>query len=60
MAKAQEPGASLFQVCFLTVDGKPLTIVGPPDAIEALEERLRDAGDVELHRFERPPPSDAP
>jgi hypothetical protein len=36
------------------VDGKPLTVIGPADALEALESHLRGATDVELHRFDRP------
>jgi hypothetical protein len=41
-----------FTVWFLTVEGKGLTVIGPPDALEALKSRLRDAADVELHRFD--------
>jgi hypothetical protein len=48
-----QESASNFIVCFLTVDGKGLTIIGPPDAVEALETRLKDAAEVELHRFHR-------
>jgi hypothetical protein len=51
----QESAASSFTVWLLTVDGKGLTVIGPPDALEALEERLKDAADVELHRFDRDP-----
>ena len=40
---------SSFEVRFLTVDGKPLTVIGPTDAIAELERRLRDAPDVEVH-----------
>jgi hypothetical protein len=28
-------------------------VIGPPDALEALQSRLKDAADVELHRFDR-------
>jgi hypothetical protein len=49
----QESAPSDFTVWFLTVEGKGLTVIGPPDALEALQARLKDAGDVELHRFDR-------
>jgi hypothetical protein len=49
----QEPAGSKFTVWFLTLGGKGLTVIGPPDALEALRALLRDAGDVELHRFDR-------
>ena len=58
VAQGQEPAASNFKVCFVLVDGKPLTVIGPPEAIDALEERLKGAGDVELHRFDRHPRRD--
>ena len=45
---------SSFEVRFLIVDGKPLTVIGPGDAIAALEQRLRDAPDVEVHRSSAP------
>lgn len=48
----QESAPSDFTVWFLTVDGKGLTVIGPPDALEALKCRLKDAADVELHRFD--------
>ena len=44
-----ETEPSSFEVRFLTVDGKPLTVIGPTDAIAELERRLRDAPDVEVH-----------
>jgi hypothetical protein len=50
MDEPQEPAATNFTVYFLTVDGKQLTVIGPPDAIEALESRLKGVPDVELHR----------
>jgi hypothetical protein len=50
MDESQEPAATSFSVYFLTVDGRQLTVIGPPDAIEALEARLKDVSDVELHR----------
>ena len=37
-----ESDASSFEVRFLEVDGKPLTVIGPTDAIAALERRLRE------------------
>lgn len=48
-----ESAPSEFTVWFLTVEGKGLTVIGPPDALEALQSRLKDAADVELHRFDR-------
>jgi hypothetical protein len=48
----QESAPSDFTVWFLTVAGKGLTVIGPPDALEALTSRLKDADDVELHRFD--------
>lgn len=53
MSGAQEQVPSDFTVWFLTVEGKGLTVIGPPDALEALQSRLKDAADVELHRFDR-------
>lgn len=53
MSGDQEPLPTDFTVWFLTVDGKGLTVIGPPDALEALRSRLKDATDVELHRFDR-------
>lgn len=47
---------SSFEVRFLVVDGKPLTVIGPSDAIAALEERLRDAPEVEVHGLQAPEP----
>ena len=52
MSGDQESAPSDFTVWFLTVDGKGLTVIGPPDALEALKSRLKDAADVELHRFD--------
>jgi hypothetical protein len=49
-----ESDASSFEVRFLTLDGKPLTVIGPTDAIAELERRLRDAPDVEVHGLGRP------
>jgi hypothetical protein len=51
--------ASSFEVRFLEVDGKPLTVIGPTDAIAALERRLREAPEIQVHRLEPPeqPPS---
>jgi hypothetical protein len=49
----QESVPSDFTVWFLTVEGKGLTVIGPPEALEALQARLKDAADVELHRFDR-------
>jgi hypothetical protein len=49
----QESAPSNFTVWFLTVEGKGLTVIGPPEALEALERRLKDTADVELHRSER-------
>jgi len=51
-----ESDASSFEVRFLTVDGKPLTVIGPTDAIAELERRLRDAPEIELHRLDPPEP----
>jgi hypothetical protein len=49
--------ASSFEVRFLEVDGKPLTVVGPTDAIAALERRLlRDAPEIEVHGLRKPDP----
>jgi hypothetical protein len=56
----QESGGSNFIVCFLTVEGKPLTVIGPPDALEALESRLKGAAEVELHRLDSSPEPDRP
>jgi hypothetical protein len=50
MDEERVPAATSFTVYFLTVDGKQLTVIGPPDAIEALETRLKGVTDVELHR----------
>jgi hypothetical protein len=59
MAEGNDSIGSSFDVRFLTVDGKPLTVIGAGDAIEALEQRLRDAPDVELHGSSpRPRPVD--
>jgi hypothetical protein len=42
--RAQERAqSSSFNVRFLTVDGKPLTVVGSADAIASLEKRLAEA-----------------
>jgi len=49
-----ETEPSSFEVRFLTVDGKPLTVIGPTDAIAELERRLRDAPDVEVHGLNAP------
>jgi hypothetical protein len=54
MAEEEELTGSKFIVCFVTLSGKQLTVIGPADAIDMLEDRLRDAADVELHRFDRP------
>ena len=59
MAEDDEPGESKFIVCFLRLSGGQLTVIGPLTAIEALRAHLADAADVELHRFEHPPPADA-
>ncbi len=50
MSEGREPEESNFNVCFLTVDGKPLTVIGSADAIDALEEKLQEAPAVELRR----------
>jgi hypothetical protein len=54
-----ESDASSFEVRFLEVDGKPLTVIGPTDAIAALERRLRDSPEIEMHRLDalEPPPA---
>jgi hypothetical protein len=39
----QERAESSFNIRFLTVDGKPLTVVGSADAIASLEKRLQEA-----------------
>jgi hypothetical protein len=44
-----ETPPSSFEVRFLTVDGKPLTVIGATDAIAELERRLADESDVEVH-----------
>jgi hypothetical protein len=49
-----ETAPSSFEVRFLTVGGKPLTVIGPTDAIAELEQRLGDAPDVEVHGLDRP------
>lgn len=36
--------ASSFNVCFFTVDGEPLTVIGSLNAIEALKARLDEVG----------------
>ena len=46
--------ASSFEVRFLEVDGKPLTVIGPTDAITALERRLREPPEIETHRLDPP------
>ncbi|HEY8406838.1 MAG TPA: hypothetical protein VIK66_02565 [Gaiellaceae bacterium] len=50
-----ESDASSFEVRFLEVDGKPLTVIGPTDAIAALERRLREPPEIEMHRLDAPP-----
>ena len=50
-----ESDASSFEVRFLEVDGKPLTVIGPTDAISALERRLREPPEIETHRLDPPP-----
>ena len=53
---AEDEGVeSKFVVCFLSLNGKPLTVIGPADAIAMLEERLNEQPDVLLHRVERSP-----
>jgi len=47
--------ASSFEVRFLEVDGKPLTVIGPTAAIAALERRLREPPEIEVHRLEPEP-----
>ncbi len=59
MAEDDEPVESRFIVCFLKLSGGQLTVIGPLVAIEELRAHLADAVDVELHRFEPPPPTDA-
>ena len=59
MAEDEEPSESRFIVCFVTLNGMQLTVIGPLAGIEALRQRLGDGPDVELHRFEHPTPSDA-
>jgi hypothetical protein len=59
MAEDDEPVESRFIVCFLKLSGGQLTLIGPLAAIEELGAHLADAADVELHQFERPPPTDA-
>ena len=49
-----ESDASSFEVRFLEVDGKPLTVIGPTDAIAELERRLGDDPDVEVHGLNPP------
>ena len=49
-----ESDASSFEVRFLEVDGKPLTVIGPTDAIAALERRLREPPEIEIHRLDPP------
>jgi hypothetical protein len=51
-----ESDVSSFEVRFLTVDGKPLTVIGPTDAIAELERRLRDVPEIEVHRLDPPEP----
>ena len=51
---------SSFEVRFLTVDGTPVTVIGPVDAIRVLEARLRDAPDVELHGLQTPDDEESP
>jgi hypothetical protein len=46
--------ASSFEVRFLEVDGKPLTVIGPRAAITALERRLREPPEIEVHLLEPP------
>jgi hypothetical protein len=53
LSGGQESAESSFVVGFLTMDGKPLTIIGPPDALDALTSLLKDAAEIELHRFDR-------
>jgi hypothetical protein len=49
--------ASSFEVRFLEVDGKPLTVIGPTDAIAELERRLlRDPPEIEVHGLHTPEP----
>jgi hypothetical protein len=48
--------ASSFEVRFLEVDGRPLTVIGPTAAIAALERRLREPPEIEVHRLELEPP----
>jgi hypothetical protein len=43
---------SRFVVCFLTLNGRPLTVIGPADAIAMLEERLDEVAEVQLHRLD--------
>lgn len=59
MAEDGDRVESRFIVCFLKLSGGQLTVIGPLAAIEELHARLAGAADVELHRFERPPPIDA-
>ena len=59
MADDDEPVESRFIVCFLKLSGGQLTVIGPLAAIEELGAHLADAADIELHRFEPPPPTEA-
>jgi hypothetical protein len=54
MAEDEEPGESRFTVCFVSLNGVQLTVIGPLAGIEGLRRRLGDAPDVEVHRFEHP------
>jgi hypothetical protein len=54
-----ESVGSSFEVRFLTVDGKPLTVIGPTEAIAALERLLGEAPEIELHRQPAPEPPSA-
>jgi hypothetical protein len=55
-----ETDGSSFDVRFLTVDGTPVTVIGPAAAIRALEERLRDVPDVELHGLQNGDDEESP
>jgi hypothetical protein len=54
-----ESDGSSFEVRFLTVDGKPLTVIGPTDAIAALERRLGEPPEIEVHGLQAPEPPPA-
>jgi hypothetical protein len=60
MAEFPEHDRSSFGVRFLKIDGEPVTVIGSPEALDALAARLALTPDVEAHTQKEPGGRDEP